>query len=321
MNWNYPFESTEIFFIFFFIVVYFAFLFRTIRVARRLNTTARTLILKLFLRTIYFGLLIISLLGPSFGEATREIQAKGKDIYLLVDLSKSMDATDISPTRIEKVKFEINRFIRHEAANRIGIIIFSNDAFTHAPLTYDHNALALFVQTLNTGLLPTSGSNPCAALNLAYQKLIQQSSDMTNRSKSIVLFSDGENQNDCEGPLINNIRRFGVATYMVGVGTKTGISILDNGIALKNDQGKIVITKLDESFLKNLAQQTRGNYYKINNEKNEINRLISDLNNAESTLIDTRTVTIVSNKYFYFLGAALLLLIIDILVTIRTFKL
>lgn len=320
MNWNYPFESTEFFFIFFFIVVYISFLFRTIRVARRLNTTARTLILKLFLRTIYFGLLIISLLGPSFGEATREIQAKGKDIYLLVDLSKSMDATDISPTRIEKVKFELNKFIRNEVSNRIGIIIFSNDAYTHAPLTYDNNALALFVQTLNTGLLPTSGSNPCTALNLAYQKLIQES-DMSNRSKSIILLSDGENQSDCDGLLTNNIRRFGISTYIVGVGTKSGISILENGVSLKDDQGKIVITKLDETFLKSLANQTRGNYYKINNEKNEINQLVTDINNSESTLIDTRTVTIVSNKYFYFLGAALLLLILDILVTIRTFKL
>lgn len=320
MNWNYPFETTEYFFIFFFIIAYVTFLIRTIRVARLLNTTARTLILKLFLRSIYFILLIISLLGPSFGEASREIQAKGKDIYLLVDLSKSMDAVDVSPSRLEKVKFEMNRFIENERANRIGIIIFSNEAFVQVPLTYDATALGLFIQSLQTSLLPTSGTNVCGSLELAYKKLIN-GNDPSSRSKMVVLFTDGENKSNCSGILYNNLRRFGVGTYVVAVGTRTGISIKENGKLLKDENDRLVVSKLDENFLKNVASNTKGQYYELNNEKSEINRMITDINAADGTLIDTRTVTVVSNKYFYFLGAALLLIIMDVLITIGTFRL
>ncbi len=320
MNWNYPFETTEYFFIFFFIFAYTAFLIRTVRVARLLNTTARTLILKLFLRTIYFALLIISLLGPSFGEASREVQANGKDIYLLVDLSKSMDAADVSPTRLEKAKFEINRFVQHESSNRIGIIVFSNEAFVQVPLTYDAAALELFVQSLQTNLLPTSGTDICGSLELAYKKLIT-GSEQSERSKIIVLLTDGENKSDCSGILYNNLRRFGVATYVVAIGTKTGISIKDDGKQLTDENDKIVVSKLDESFLKNLAASTKGSYYELNNEKSEVNRMITDIDSADGTLVDTRTVTVASNKYYYFLGAALLLIMMDVLITIGTFRL
>jgi Ca-activated chloride channel family protein len=196
MNWNYPFDTTEYFFIFFFILAYIAYIIRTVRVARQLQTTARTLIIKLFLRSITFSLLIISLLGPSFGEADSDVQAKGKDIFLIVDLSKSMDAADVTPSRLEKVKFELNRFVENERANRIGIIIFSNDAFIHVPLTYDVAALELFIQSLQTDLLPTSGTNVCAATEMAYNKLMN-TADPTSRSKVMVLFTDGENSSGC----------------------------------------------------------------------------------------------------------------------------
>ncbi|GGB77399.1 vWA domain-containing protein [Dyadobacter sediminis] len=320
MNWNYPFDTTEILFIFFFILVYTAYIIRTVRIARQLQTTARTLIIKLFLRSITFTLLIISLLGPSFGETDRDIQAKGKDIFLVVDLSKSMDAADVTPSRLEKVKFELNRFVRNEKTNRIGIIIFSNEAFIHTPLTYDSGALELFIQSLQTDLLPKSGTNICAATELAYNKLMN-AADPAGRSKLMVLFTDGENKASCSGMLYNNLRRFGIGVYTVAVGTKIGISIQQNGKPLMDENDRLVISKMDETFLKNMAAAARGNYYDLNNVKNDIPLLINDIDKAEGTLVDSRTITIVSNKYYYFLGAALILLMLDVLITIGTFRL
>ncbi|WAC15203.1 vWA domain-containing protein [Dyadobacter pollutisoli] len=320
MNWNYPFDTTEYFFIFFFILAYIAYIIRTVRVARQLQTTARTLIIKLFLRSITFSLLIISLLGPSFGEADREIQAKGKDIFLIVDLSKSMDAADVTPTRLEKVKFELNRFVQNERANRIGIIIFSNDAYIHVPLTYDGTALELFIQSLQTDLLPTSGTNICSAAELAYNKLMNVA-DPTGRSKMMVFFTDGETSSACSSALYNNLRRFGIGVYAVAVGSKIGISIQQNGKPLMDKNDKLVISKMDETFLRNMASAARGTYYELNNTKNDIPKLINDVNIAEGTLVDSRTITVVSNKYYYFLGAALILILLDVLITIGTFRL
>ncbi|KAA0992474.1 vWA domain-containing protein [Dyadobacter aurulentus] len=320
MNWNYPFGTTEYFFVFLFIFLYTAYIIRTVRVARQLQTTARTLIIKLFLRSITFSLLIISLLGPSFGEAERDIKAKGKDIFLVVDLSKSMDAADVTPSRLEKVKFEINRFVQNEVANRIGIIIFSNDAFIHVPLTYDRAALELFIQSLQTDLLPTSGTNVCPAVELAFNKLVN-STDPTGRSKMIVLFTDGENNSGCSNTLYNNIRRFGIGFYAVAVGTKVGISIQQDGKPLMDKNDKLIISQLDESFLQTMANASRGTYYELNNAKNEMSKLSNDISLAEGTLVDSRTITVVSNKYYYFLGAALILILLDILITIGTFRL
>jgi Ca-activated chloride channel family protein len=320
MNWNYPIGTTEYFFIFFFVLVYVAYIIRTIRVARQLKTTARTIIIKLFLRSITLVLLIISLLGPSFGEADREISAKGKDIFLLVDLSASMDAADVNPSRLEKVKFEMNHFIQNQKANRIGIIIFSNDAFVQVPLTYDVAALELFIQSLQTNLLPASGTNICGAAEMAFNKLMN-GTDPTGRSKMMVMFTDGENKTDCPRTLYNNLRRFGVGVYIVGVGTSNGISIQSGGKPLMDQNNKIVISKLGESFLQAFASSTQGRYYELNNAHNEVNRMITDVNMAEGTLIDSRTVTVVSNKYYYFLGAALILILLDVIITIGTFRL
>lgn len=320
MNWNYPFDTTEILFIFFFILVYTAYIIRTVRIARQLQTTARTLIIKLFLRSITFTLLIISLLGPSFGETDRDIQAKGKDIFLVVDLSKSMDAADVTPSRLEKVKFELNRFVQNEKSNRIGIIIFSNEAFIHTPLTYDSGALELFIQSLQTDLLPKSGTNICGAAELAYSKLMN-AADPAGRSKMMVLFTDGENNANCSGMLYNNLRRFGIGVYTVAVGTKIGISIQQNGKPLMDENDRLVISKMDETFLKNMAAASKGNYYDLNNVKNDIPLLINDIDKAEGTLVDSRTITVVSNKYYYFLGAALILIMLDVLITIGTFRL
>lgn len=320
MNWNYPLDTTEYLFIFFFLLVYTGYIIRTIRIARQLKTTARTIIIKLFLRTITFVLLIISLLGPSFGEADRNIATKGKDIFLLVDLSKSMDAADVNPSRLEKVKFEMNQFVQNERANRIGIIIFSNEAFLHVPLTYDGEALQLFIQSLQTDMLPTSGTNICSAAELAFNKLIN-SNDPTDRSKIMVLFTDGESRSDCKRSLYNNVRRYGIGFYVMAVGTKNGISIPSGGKPLMDENDKIVISKLDENYLQTLATNTRGKYYELNNAKNDVGQMITDVSNADGTLVDSRTVTVVSNKYYYFLGVALILILIDVLITIGTFRL
>lgn len=320
MNWNYPFGSTEFIFVFIFIAVYIIFFIRTVRVARRLKTTARSLIIKFFIRSIAFTLLIVSLLGPSFGEIERELEAKGKDIYLLVDLSKSMDATDVSPTRLEKVKFEINQLISSNKNNRIGLIVFSNEAYSQSPLTYDQAAFNLYVQSMQTDLLPSSGTNICSALDLAFSKISKDLS-ASNKTKIMIIFTDGENPADCDASLFNNIRRFGFRLFIVGVGTAMGSTIKVNDNVLKNEDGEIVVSKMNEGALQNLARKTQGTVYKVNNERNDMPSVLNDINSIEGLVIDQRRVTVATNKYYYFLIIALSLLVLDVLITVRTFRL
>ena len=137
----------------------------------------------------------------------------------------------------------------------------------------------------------------------------------------IVLFTDGEAEGSCSNQLFNTIRRYGLNLFIVGVGTVTGGTIpVDNGY-LRDDDGETVVSKLNPAGLQKLARQTNGLYYELNNKRNDLARLLADINAAAGRLVDSRVVTVASNKYYYFLGIALLFLGIDVLITVRTFRL
>ena len=131
-----------------FVVGYGLYLRRIISISRALHTPYQTVFIKLAVRTLFMTLLIIALLGPTFGDSKREIKSVGKDIMICVDLSKSMDAFDVQPSRLEKVKFELKKIASAFNSDRLGIIIFSSEAFMQCPLTYDQNAINLFIETM-----------------------------------------------------------------------------------------------------------------------------------------------------------------------------
>ncbi len=320
MNWNYYFGTTEYFFIFLFILLNVLYIFRTVRVARKLKTTARSLIVKLVLRSVAFGLLLVSLLGPSFGETQKEVKSLGKDIFVVIDLSRSMKAMDVIPSRLEKVKFELSRFVDNQSSNRIGIIAFSNKAYMQVPLTYDRDALQLFIHSLQTELIPGQGSNLCAGLEMVFEKMSKPTNG-ENRSKLAIVFTDGEESDDCPGALFNNFRRYGIAVKVVGVGSYLGTTIKDGSGLLEDDEGKLVITKLDDGYLTQLTGKFNSNPYYLRNEKNDLNQLILDINEMSSSFVDAKTFAVETDKYYYFLGAALVLLLLDVLITIGTFRL
>ncbi|NBB21141.1 VWA domain-containing protein [Runella sp. CRIBMP] len=318
MNFNYELTAVEYIFMGTFLVLYVLYIGRTFLVARALGATARAVVIKFFLRTTYFALLIVALLGPFFGEPERDIIAEGKDVMVLVDVSKSMDATDIQPSRLEKVKFELQRLSASLVENRFGLIVFSSDAFLQVPLTFDLNAFELFTQSLSTLQVSNTGTDICSALELCIQKLLQNPS--ANTSKIILLMTDGEDFGNCERKTLASVRQFGFNLFIVGVGTNAGGHIRQKGDWIKDENGQVVTTKLNAAYLRDLATTTGGKYFEINNQSNAIPEVVNAINSVESRLIDSRKVAVVSNKYRYFLLAALVLIAFDVLVTVTTFQ-
>ena len=232
---------------------------------------------------------------------------------IAVDLSESMNANDIQPSRIEKVKFEIKKIVDEFSGDRIGIIMFSGEAFVQCPLTYDKNALNLFVETLNTGLVPNSGTDFGPPLELGLSKLQDENSgDNDFKSKIIILFSDGEDFGEDTDQSIEKIKENSLKLFSVGIGTDEGSKILDDfGNFKKDNEGNDVITKLNSSSLRETADKTGGKYYEISKNKNEINQMITVIKNIKGDIIDQQTSNISENKYFYFLLSALVLVAID----------
>jgi Ca-activated chloride channel family protein len=305
-----------------FLIAYGVYLIRIIRISRSLNTPYGTVFIKLTLRSAIVLLMLVSLLGPTFGDARREIKSVGKDIMFCVDLSKSMDAFDVQPTRLEKIKFEMKKIVAAFNSDRLGIIIFSSEAFMQCPLTYDQNALNLFIETMNTSLVPSSGTDFAPPIKMALSKLDDDETPSNQqKSKVIVLISDGEDFGEETDEIAKEVEDQDIRLFTLGVGTESGSQIATPRGGFKTDQqGNTVISKLNPASLKNLASKTDGQYFEINESRNDVNKLINSINKIEGQVRDTRLVDVSSNRYFYFLLAALLLLVLDVLISVRTVK-
>ena len=322
MNYLKPFGSFEIIIILCFITLYSIYFVRLVKINKKIKVNKSKAFYKFILRSIYLSLMIIALLGPSFGENKEEIDLVGKDIMILVDLSESMNANDVKPSRLEKVKFEMKKVIDEFSSDRIGIIMFSGEAFVQCPMTYDKNALNLFTETLNTGLVPNTGTDFGPPLELSLSKLNNENAESNElSSKIILLISDGEDFGDNTKESLEKIVDSNIKLFTVGIGSEKGSKILlTNGDYKRDKEGKEVITKLDPISLKETAKETGGKYFEITNSNNQIDELIYEINNIKGEVIESKIIDVTENKYFYFLLTALILMIIDFTINLKIIR-
>ena len=321
MEYIKEFGFIEILLILTFIIFYLIYIVRLLRINSSISVSFKGVITKIIFRSTYFFLMIIALLGPSFGSSKKEIKVIGKDIMIAIDLSESMNANDIQPSRLEKIKFELKKIIDEFNSDRIGIIMFSNEAYIQCPLTYDKNALNLFIETLNTGLVPNSGTDFGPPLDLSLDKLLADKIQENDKSKIIILISDGEDFGENTYEIVDKIKESSIKLFTVGIGTAQGTRItLRNGLFKKDKDGKEVITKLNSTSLKKIANETKGKYFEISNQRNQINGMIYEIKEIKGDLIDSKSIDVTKNKYFYFLFVALMLMSMDFLFNFKIIK-
>ena len=321
MEYIKEFGFIEILLILTFIIFYLIYIVRLLRINSKISVSFKGVITKIIFRSTYFFLMIIALLGPSFGSSKKEIKVIGKDIMIAIDLSESMNANDIQPSRLEKIKFELKKIIDEFNSDRIGIIMFSNEAYIQCPLTYDKNALNLFIETLNTGLVPNSGTDFGPPLDLSLDKLLDDKIQENDKSKIIILISDGEDFGENTYEIVDKIKESSIKLFTVGIGTSEGTRILlRNGSFKKDKDGKEVITKLNSTSLKKIANETKGKYFEISNQINQINGMIYEIKEIKGDLIDSKFMDVTKNKYFYFLFVTLMLMSMDFLFNFKIIK-
>jgi len=318
MNWYYHFNTFHIIVIALFFLIYLLFILRVRKVSKAFNAQGYNIIWKLIIRVMYFILLIMAVLGPSFGEIRKEVKTVGKDIYIAVDLSESMNASDVQPTRLEKAKFEISNLINQWPNDRIGLIVFTDEAFVQCPLTYDRSALNLFIHGFETRIMPQTGTNIEAVLQLALEKYLEDDINSLNKSKVLVLISDGEDFGDKTKKIAEDLELHGIRLFTLGIGTDEGSKISTLGKWKKDAQGHDVVSHLNRSGLKKMATVTGGSYFEINNKNNEVISLIKTVSQIQGQLRDTRKIDVSANKFYYFLLTSLGLMILDVLLTIKT---
>ena len=320
MNWLYPLSRTEICFIALFLGIYALYIWRTFRLARQLQTSAWGVIPKFFLRGSYLTLLIIALLGPSFGDAEGDVATTGHDTFLIVDISRSMDANDVVPTRLERIKYDIQQLYDTLPAHRFGMVLAGAEPLLLSPLTADQDALSQFIRDVRTTINPAGDADLCSAIQFAHQKLLADSSTR-QRVRAIVLISDGENAAPCAQSVLTPLRLQNIPLITVGVGTETGSSIRKGNGFVRDDDQQIVRTRLNRTYLQDLARDGRGQYIEADANGRYVNELADLLRSLRGGIMDQQRVAVSANKYYYFLLAALGLLLLDLLTTIRTFRL
>lgn len=322
MNWYKNFGTYEILLILLFVLGYALYAYRYYRAAKAVKANASVFFFKFLLRSLIFALLLIAWLGPTFGNSQREIKAIGKDIFIAVDLSKSMDAHDVQPSRLEKVRYELKKMVDAFSSDRVGIIIFGSEAFMQSPLTFDGSALNLFIESLHTDLIPHGGTDLAAPLELALDKMeLEVNPESKPASRVVILISDGEDFGEEALEITAKYEKEGIRLFTLGIGTSEGSRIRERRLYKRNKQGEEVITKLNADALQDLAQRANGSYYEINNRKNETQQLINAVSAIEGEMLDARIVDVSANRYYYFLAAALLLLALDALLHLKLLRL
>lgn len=303
-----------------FALAYLLYLARTLRIGYLVQTTVYPVFIKPLWRISYILLLFIAMLAPSFGDVKKEIKAVGKDIFILVDLSRSMDADDLAPSRLEKLKFELKKIIKRFNSDRIGLIIFSSDAFVQCPLTHDLGATLLFTETMHTGLVPHAGTDMGPALELAGEKFSDEKGDR-GHSKIIILAGDGEDFGTHTLREAENLVEKGYKIFTLGVGTEEGGRIpTGKKTFLKDNNGNEVVSQLNAKDLKKIGSLSDGGYFEISDRRNDTEKLIETISKVKGSLIMSGTVDTKANKYFYFVFIAFIMAGIDVLITVKTMR-
>ncbi len=278
--------------------------------------------LKLLFLLLGLSFLIIGLVNPKIGTKLETVKREGVDIVFAVDVSKSMLAEDIAPNRLEKSKRLVSEIINQLASDRIGIIAYAGQAFPQLPITTDYGAAKMFLQSMNTDMLTSQGTAIDQAIELA--TTYYDDDEQTNRVLFII--SDGEDHS--EGSALKAVEGAidqGIRIFTIGVGNQKGapIPIKRNGVveSLKKDsQGEVVITKLNEDVLQDIADTGNGEYINGSNTEEAVEFIKEQLNQIDKKEFESKQFSEYKDQFQWFLGAGLLFLFLDIFLLDRKTK-
>jgi len=279
------------------------------------DVSKNRLIIKFIVALFAYIFLIIGLANPQIGSKLEKIERKGIDLVIAIDVSNSMLAQDIKPSRLQRARQAISKLVDDLKNDRIGIIVFAGNAYVQLPITTDYSAAKLFLSTINTDIVPTQGTAIAEAIDLAIESF-----DKNDHNKAIVIITDGE---DHEGDALESAKKGneqGIQVYTIGMGLAEGgpIPVYDqfgNMIGFKKDlQNNTVITKLNETILQQIASAGDGTYVRANNSNAGLEVIFNEINKLEKTEFDSKVFSDYEDRYQYFIGLALLMLLLEFLV-------
>jgi len=282
-------------------------------------STARPII-KFILWMLALGFIIISLAQPQFGSKLVTSKRKGVELIIALDVSNSMMAEDIKPNRLERAKRAIAKLTERLRDDKLGLIVFAGQAYVQLPITTDYVSAKLFLDAINTSIVPEQGTAIGAAINLATKSF----SPNFVGSKAVIVITDGENHEDDAVGAAKDALEKKIVIHTIGMGLPQGAPIPmgpgGSSDFLKDRSGNVVVTKLDESMLTQIATAGGGTYIRANNAEVGLNNLFNEIEKMQKTEMDSRQYSEYNDQFPLFLSLALAMILIDFMVLDRKNK-
>lgn len=273
------------------------------------NHSSLKTVFKFFLILFAFSLGCIAVANPRRPEDTSGEVRKGIDVMIALDVSNSMLATDVAPNRLQLAKSFIRGLIQAMPDNRVGLVLFAGHAYIQVPVTFDHNAAQMFVETAGPASIQAQGT----AIGEALEKCRTAFGEQSGKYRSVVLITDGETHDEKAVETAQRLAERGVMVNTVGVGTPGGGTIVGVDSTTKRDAtGNVIVSQLNEALLQQIAAVSRGTYLLLNNTPNAVGRMTQQLAGIEKTALGDASLFTYKTFYAWLALPMLFLLILEL---------
>lgn len=262
---------------------------------------------KFILLTIAYVFVIFALARPQMGAKMRSNTKKGIELMLVVDVSNSMMAEDFKPSRLERTKYAINSLLDKFVDDRVGLVVFAGKPFVQLPITSDYTAAKSFVGYVSPGMVEAQGTNIGSALELAGRSF----SSASDKNRAIVVISDGEDHEGAAVKVAEQLANSGILVSTIGIGTPEGSPIVIGGEEMVDENGEIVVSKLNEELMRNIALSGGGTYVRASNASLGLAEIVNQLKSLEGVEFENITYDEYNELYQYFLAIALFILLLE----------
>ena len=260
-----------------------------------------------------YTLLVFAAARPQFGSKLREEHSRGVEMMLVVDVSNSMMAEDFEPNRLERTKYAIGKLFEGLQQERVGLVVFAGEPKVQLPITSDYRMAQAFAKRISPSLVGEQGT----AIGRALEQAMLSFSSQSEQSRVIVLVTDGENHEDDAVEAARKAAEQGIRIYTIGIGTPEGAPIQIDGDFIKDENGEMVVSKLDEAMLEQIASITGGAYVRATKQSIGLDEIVKSIDEMEKSDLATVRFEEFNEQYQYPLAAALVLLVLDVFILSR----
>lgn len=282
---------------------------------------------KIALASLGATFLIFGLINPQIGVKYEEVKREGADVIVAIDVSNSMLCRDVSPSRLDRAKREVSRLIDDLKGDRIGLVVFAGKAYLQLPLTNDYSAAKLFLDAINPTIVGVQGTAIGAAIDKSLQAfefgVSKEKNDVSNKNKTLIIISDGENHEDDALGAAKKAAESGIPVHAIGIGSETGGPIPLNTAGtsfLKDGSGSTVVTRMDPALIRQLASAGKGSYSITSGGALNLKKFVDEIAGLEKRELGEKIITEYESRFQYFIVIALFFLAVDAFLSERKNK-